>query len=167
MKFITSKDAFIKVLGVCQEVINSKSPISILSNICLEADDDFVHVKCSNSAVSAKTKFNAEISEKGSTTVFCNKLYAIVSQLPDGNIEFESSDKEIQVKAEGKKIKYKLKSLAVDKFPEILDFKKENSIEVAAKDFKECIKQTMFAVSTDSCRYMMTGCYLVFDENPN
>ena len=167
MKFITSKDAFLKVLGVCQEVINSKSPISILSNICLEADDEFVYVKCSNSAVSAKTKFNAEICEKGSTTVFCAKLYAIVSQLPDGNIEFETSEKEIQVKAEGKKIKYKLKSLAVDKFPEVIDFKKETSIEVASKDFKECIKETMFAVSTDSCRYMMTGCYLTADTEQN
>ena len=163
MKFITSKDAFIKVLGVCQEVINSKSPISILSNVYLETNDDYVVVKCTNSAVSAKTKFNAEIIEKGSTTVFCTKLFAIVSQLPDGNIEFETTEKDIQVKAEGKKIKYKLKSLAVDKFPEIIEFKKENSIEVAAKDFKECIKQTLFAVSTDSCRYMMTGWYLVFD----
>ena len=107
MKFITSKDTFVKVLGVCQEVINSKSPISILSNVYLEADDNCIIVKCTNSAVSAKTKFTAEVLEKGSTTVFCGKLFAIINQLPDGNIEFETVDKEIQVKSENKKIKYK------------------------------------------------------------
>lgn len=165
MKFITSKDAFVKVLGVCQEVINSKSPISILSNVYLEADDNCIIVKCTNSAVSAKTKFTADVLEKGSTTVFCGKLFAIINQLPDGNIEFETVDKEIQVKSENKKIKYKLKSLAVDKFPEIIEYKKDGSIEVAAKDFRECIKNTLFAVSTDSCRYMMTGCYLVAEDN--
>ena len=81
MKFITSKDAFIKVLGVCQEVINSKSPISILSNVYLETNDDYVVVKCTNSAVSAKTKFNAEIIEKGNTPEMLEKVHKKYTEL--------------------------------------------------------------------------------------
>ena len=40
MKFVTSRDALLRVLGVAQEVITNKSAISIMSNVLLQTDKE-------------------------------------------------------------------------------------------------------------------------------
>lgn len=167
MKFVTSKDAILRVLSVAQEVITNKSAISIMSNVLLQTDkeNNKVIVKCTNSTINAISSFNADIVEEGETTVFCDKFVSVISSLPMGDIEIESSEIEILVKPLGKKVKFKIKSLAADKFPVFNGFNPENSIQIAAKDFKNLIKHTAFAVSTDSNRYIMTGCYLTKEDN--
>ena len=169
MKFSTSKEALLRVLGVAQEVINNKSPISILSNVLLQADKkaNRVVVKCTNSTVSAVTFFGAQVEEEGETTVFCDKLTGIVSALPQGDIEFESKGTEIFISPSAKKIKFKVKCLATDKFPIVEGFEEKGAFEVAAKDLKEMIRHTIFAVADDPSRYFMSGVYFTKkDEKP-
>ncbi|MBO7518962.1 MAG: hypothetical protein J6T31_07610, partial [Methanobrevibacter sp.] len=55
MKFTVNKSGFLRVLAVAQEVINNKSPISILSNILIQAEKNKLILKCTNSTVSAST----------------------------------------------------------------------------------------------------------------
>ena len=167
MKFVTSKDAILKVLGVAQEVITNKSPVSIMSNVLLQTDKENqkVIVKCTNSTVNAISSFGAEIVEEGTVTVFCDKFVTVISSLPIGDIEIETGENEIIVKPIGKKVKFKIKTLASDKFPVFKGFNADNCIQIAARDFKNLIKHTSFAVSTDSNRYMMTGCYLTKEDN--
>lgn len=167
MKFTTSKEALLRVLSVAQDIITNKSPVSILSNVLLETDkeNNRVYIKCTNSTVKAITYFGADIYEEGATTVFCDKLLSVISSLPIGDVEFESNDMEILIKPTGKKVKFKIKSLASDKFPLINGFNADGAISIAAKDLRTLIKHSKFAVSTDNNRYMMTGCYLVKNDN--
>ena len=167
MKFVTSKDAILRVLGVAQEVITNKSAISIMSNVLLQTDKDNqkIVVKCTNSVISAIGSFGAEIEEEGETTVFCDKFISVINSLPMGDIEIETSENEIVVKPLGKKVRFRIKTLATDKFPIVNGFNPENSIQIAAKDFKNLIKHTSFAVSADSNRYVMTGCYFTKENN--
>ena len=167
MKFVTSKDAILRVLSVAQEVITNKSAVSIMSNVLLQTDKDNnkVIVKCTNSTINAISSFGADIEEEGETTVFCDKFVSVISSLPMGDVEVVTGENEIIVKPIGKKVKFKIKTLASDKFPVFNGFNPENSIKIAAKDFKNLIKHTSFAVSTDSNRYIMTGCYLTKEDN--
>lgn len=162
MKFTASKESLLRVLSVAQEVINNKSPISILSNVLLEADKKAgkVVVKCTNSTVSAVTSFSASVEEDGETTVFCDKLTGIVSALPHGEIVFEKKENELIVSPLAKKVKFKVKCLATDKFPEVVGFNEENALKVSAEELKKMIGQTIFAVADDTSRYFMTGVYL-------
>lgn len=165
MKFTVNKSGFLRVLSVAQEVINNKSPISVLSNVLIQTDKDKLILKCTNSTVSASTFINADVSEEGETTVFCDKLISIISALPDGDIEVEKKDIELTIKPVGKKIKFKIKSLAADKFPEINKFNENGAFNVSAKDFKEMIRQTSFAVADDVNRYFLTGVYFTKHED--
>ena len=167
MKFTTSKDAILRVLSVAQEVITNKSAISIMSNVLLQTDKENqkVIVKCTNSTINAISSFGAEIKEEGEITVFCDKFVSVISSLPMGDVEIETGENEILVKPLGKKVKFRIKTLASDKFPVFNGFNPDNSIKVAAKDFKNLIKHTTFAVSSDSNRYIMTGCYLTKEDN--
>ena len=165
MKFKTNRDSLLNVLSVAQEVITNKSPISILSNVLLQTDENRVIVKCTNSTVNALTSFVAEIEEPGEVTIFCDKLMTVVSSLPMGDVEVFSSGIEIIVQPVAKKIKFKIKTQAADKFPIIKSFVQENAIKVAGKDFKNLIHTTSFAVSTDQNRFIMTGCFICKKDN--
>ena len=165
MKFKTNRDSLLNVLSVAQEVITNKSPISILSNVLLQTEENKVIVKCTNSTVNAITSFAAEIEEPGEVTIFCDKLMTVVSSLPLGDVEISSSGIEIIVQPVAKKIKFKIKTQAADKFPIIKNFIQENAIKVASKDFKSLIHNTSFATSTDQNRFIMTGCYICKNDN--
>ena len=161
MKFTFDRDAMIKEISIAQEIITNKSPISILSNILLIAENGALIIKATDSTVKFSTTIPVDIQEEGRTTIFCDKFMGILSQLPSGDVEFDQKDIEVVIKPIAKRFTAKLKSQTSDKFPEIGSSENIPFFEIGSKDFKEMIKHTMFAVSDDRNRYFMTGVYFL------
>ncbi|MCQ2587500.1 MAG: DNA polymerase III subunit beta [Treponema sp.] len=161
MKFTFDRDAMIKEIAVAQEIITNKSAISILSNILIIAENNELIIKATDSTVKFTTTLPVDIQQEGRTTIFCDKFMSIISSLPPGDIEFIQEDIGVTIRPTAKKVKFQLKSQASDKFPEIGTSENIPFFEVPAKDFKEMIKQTIFAVSEDRNRHFMTGVYFV------
>lgn len=155
MKFQFDRDAMIKEVVIAQEIIANKSPISVLSNVLLIAENNTLTIKASDSTVDYITKIPVEIQEEGSTTIYCDKFMKIISKAPQGQIEFEQSD--ITVTIRPLKGRFTLKSIASDKFPEINSLEGGSYFELPAKELKEMIQQTSFAVSEDGNRHFMMG----------
>lgn len=161
MKFTFDRDAMIKEISIAQEIITNKSPISILSNILVIAENNTLIIKATDSTVKFTTMIPVDIQEEGRTTIFCDKFMSILSSLPSGEIEFIQEDIGVTIKPTTKRVKFQLKSQAGDKFPEIGTSDNLPFFELPSKEFKEMIKQTIFAVSDDKNRYFMTGVYFV------
>ena len=161
MKFVFDRDAMIKEIAIAQEIITNKSPVSILSNILVIAENGTLTIKATDSTVKFTTNVPVDIEEEGRTTNFCDKFMSILSSLPSGDIEFIQEDIGVTIKPISKKVKFQLKSQASDKFPEIGSSENIPFFELSSKDFKEMIKETIFAVSDDRNRYFMTGVYFV------
>ena len=79
----------------------------------------------------------AEIEETGETTVYCDKLYSIVSNL-QGMVCFEKGvdDMEAVIRPEGKKIRFKLRTMTTEKYPYV-----EKSDEEIKKEFIESFRE--------------------------
>lgn len=167
MKIIFFKESMLKAVSVAQEVIATKSPMSILSNILLEAKNDKLTIKATDSTVKFVTTIPVDVIEEGIITIFCDKLMSILSALPNGDVELSKDESGIIIKPLGKKIKFKMKVLASDKFPEMNNLITADDVSfiLSAEDLKELISQTIFAVATDRNRYFMTGIYLTTKEN--
>ncbi len=161
MKFTFDRDAMIKEISIAQEIITNKSPVSILSNILIIAENSSLTIKATDSTVKFSTVIPVDIQEEGRTTIFCDKFMSILSSLPSGDIEFIQEDIGVTIKPISKRVKFQLKSQASDKFPEVGTSENVPFFELPSKDFKEMIKETIFAVSDDRNRYFMTGVYLV------
>lgn len=161
MKFTFDRDAMIKEISVAQEIITNKSPVSILSNILVIAENNNLTIKATDSTVKFTTIIPVDIQEEGRTTIFCDKFMSILSSLPSGDVEFIQDDIEVVIKPIAKRFTAKLKSQTSDKFPEIGTSENLPFFEIPAKEFKEMIRQTIFAVSDDKNRYFMTGVYFV------
>ena len=161
MKFTFDRDAMIKEISIAQEVITNKSPVSILSNILIIAEKGSLTIKATDSTVKFTTVIPVDIQEEGRTTIFCDKFMSILSSLPSGDIEFIQEDIGVTIKPISKRVKFQLKSQASDKFPEIGTSENIPFFEIPSKDFKEMIRETIFAVSDDRNRYFMTGVYFI------
>jgi len=155
----------LKEISIAQEIISSKNAISILSNVYLEAENDTLVIKATDIKVNFETKVPVTVTESGSTTVFCDKFLGILNSIPDGELEFEQKESRITIKPSFKKIKFQLKSIASDKFPEFPAPSSAMSFELPIKEFKQMVTQTVFAVSDDETRYFMNGVY--FEKNNN
>lgn len=164
MKFTCERSMLLKEIAIAQEIISSKNAISILSNVLLEAENDTLVIKATDIKVNFETHVPVNVIESGSTTVFCDKLLGILNSIPDGELEFEQIDIKITIKPSFKKIKFQLKSIASDKFPEFPQAEGLTYFDIPVKEFKEMVVQTVFAISDDETRYFMNGVYF---ENEN
>lgn len=166
MRFSFDRDAMIKEIAIAQEVITNKSPVTILSNILLIAENNSLIIKAADTAVKFTTTIPVEIQQEGRTTIYCDKFMQILSQSPAGEIEFDQEDIKVTIRPTAKKVKFELKSQTSEKFPEIGTSENLPFFEMSSKDFKQMIQHTIFAVSDDKNRYFMTGAYfLKKDEN--
>jgi DNA polymerase III subunit beta len=160
MKFTCEKNAFAREISFAQEIIASKNALSIMSNVLLEAQEGSLSIKATDIKVSFETAIPVDTAEAGSVTVFCDKLSGILASIPEGDIDVEQDDSKVLVKPTFKKVRFQLKTISSEKFPELPEAPDGAFFSVPAKDFKEMINQVVFAVSDDETRYFMNGVYL-------
>jgi DNA polymerase-3 subunit beta len=161
MKFICDRTALLKEIGIAQDIIpsGSSSAITVLSNIYLEARAGRLLIKATDINVYYETQVPVSVVEEGSTMVFGGKLFVFLQSLPDGEIEFTQDDMAFTIKPSFKKLKFSLRTMSSDQFPEFHAFDNLSFFAFPIRDFKEMIQQTLFAVSDDPTRYHMNGVY--------
>ena len=165
MKFTCNKEVILKEISIAQEIISSKNAILIMSNIYLEAVNNSLIIKAKDMKVNFQTEVPVNVIEPGSTTVYSEKFFGIISTFPYDEMEFSQKDNIAIVKPTTKnKPEYKLKSIASDKFPSF-PVSSEPFFELPIKDFKDMVQQSVFAVSDDETRYFMNGVYMEKSED--
>jgi len=160
MKFTCEKNAFAREISFAQEIIASKNALSIMSNVFLDAKDGSLAIKATDIKVSFETTIPVDVSDAGSVTVFCDKLSGILASIPEGDIEFDQDESKVTVKPTFKKVRFQLRTISSEKFPEIPQMPEGSSFSIPLKDFREMINQVIFAVSDDETRFFMNGVYL-------
>jgi DNA polymerase III subunit beta len=161
MKFTCERDVIMKEIAVASEIISSRNALSILSNVMIHAEQNELTVRATDLKVSFETKIPVDVSEPGTTTIFCDKFLGILRSLPGGEVEFEQEDSDrFVIRPLFKKIDFRLRSISSDKYPEIQLAPQESYFEFPQAELIEMINQTVFAVSDDETRYFMNGVYL-------
>ena len=102
---------------------------------------------------------DVEIEEEGKAVVDSRMFADIIRKLPDNDITISLTDKNLLlIECEGSQ--YKLSTMNADEFPTLPTINVEKTISLPQKVFKDMIKRTLFAVSTDENRPIFTGCLL-------
>lgn len=161
MRFTCDRDTLLKEISIAQEIISSRNALSILSNVYLDANDNTLTIRATDLKVSFETRIPVEVTEAGNTTVFCDKLSGIMRSLPQGEIEFvaEEGTDQFVIRPRFKKIDFRLKSIAAEKYPELKLVSDDAVFEIEQSTLIDMITQTIFAVSDDETRYFMNGVY--------
>ena len=124
-------------------------------------------IKATDSRVNFETVLPIQLQEEGETTIYCDKFMGILTSLPEGEIEFNqplTNDNDLAItvviKPIDKKIKFQIKSMSVDKYPDFSSADDVPYFEVPSREIKEMIEQTSFAVSDDITRLFMNGVFM-------
>lgn len=169
MKFTVEKDLLIREVQIALEIIASRSNMSILSNVLLQAEGGELTIRATDLKVSFETQIPVVVTDPGVTTVFCDKLQSILRSLPEGEVEFEqgsqAAGENFVIRPKFKDIDFRLRSIPAEKFPELqIRIDASAYVEFPQQEFVEMVTQTAFAVSDDETRFFMNGVYVESDE---
>jgi DNA polymerase-3 subunit beta len=101
----------------------------------------------------------------GAATALSKNLGDLLSALPDGDVDLmaeQSDEVSFALHVRSGKASYKLLGLAPDEFPPVPVLETDTTFRVKTNDFKDAIRQTLFATSTDDTRPILTGILLSY-----
>lgn len=163
MKLVLVKEKFLAGLQTVQNVISSRSTLPVLSNILIKATDGKLTLAATDLDTGIRTEVEAKIDKAGSITLPAKKLFTIVRDLPADELVFESDGKQHATIKSGS-FSTKLLGIAEDDFPPFPSSQGQKVFKIDQKIFKEMLKSTSYAVSTDESRYVLNGALLSFKE---
>lgn len=164
MKLKITKTALLDGLQKVQNIVSLRSTLPILSNVKLEAKDKTLQMTTTDLDVTIRCGVEAEVQAEGASTLPVKRLSGIIRELPDKLIEIDIDDKNIgSVRCESSS--FKLNGLSEDEFPPMAKPETKYAYRLDQGAFKEMLRKTSYAVSTDESRFILNGVLLSFKAN--
>jgi DNA polymerase-3 subunit beta len=152
MKGSINQEAFIQVLSRVYGVADRKNTIPILANVLLEVEDSGkLRISATDLHLSVNGSVLVHVKEVGSTTIPARKLYGIVRDLPESEINF-SLDKNHFFRLNCGKVKYRIAGTPAEDFPSSLSIEDVKFFSIDSEVLKNMIEKTYIAISSDEGR---------------
>jgi DNA polymerase-3 subunit beta len=164
MNLTISKEQIIHGLQSVQNVVSTRSTLPILSNVLLRADGDQLKFTATDLDVTVSCGVEARIKKGGASTVPVKKLFGIVRELSDSEIELEVDEKHNCTIRAGSSF-YRINGLGADEFPPLPQFQQDNVVTLAQETIRAMVRRTSFAISTDESRYVLNGIYFSLKDH--
>ena len=165
MQFLINKNLFLSGLGKIQGIVEKRHTIPILSNVLIEAKDNIITITATDLEVGLKSTYEAEILEEGKVTVSAKKLYEIIKELPDKEINFITKNN-FWVEIKCGKSEFNLVGLSPEEFPKFPELNIEQNI-INRNILSEMIEKTLFSISTDETKFNLTGIFIKSKDKNN
>ena len=159
MKFTIAKEQLITGLQAVQNIVSTRTTLPILSNVLLRGEGKKVELTATDLDVAVSCAVEAEVQKDGAFTVPVKKLFGIVRELGNNEIEVEVDEKNACKLKAGASF-YKLNGLGADEFPPLPKFSEKKKVQIPQEKLKGMLRKTSFAVSTDETRYVLNGIFL-------
>ena len=152
MNLTVAKDQIINGLQAVQNVVGVRTTLPILSNVLIRAEGDRLEFTATDLDVTVACAVEAKIKKGGATTVPVKKLFGIIRELNNPEIEIEVDDKNTCSVRSGASF-YKINGLSAEEFPPLPKFKEDKKVVLPQEKIRGMLKKTSFAISTDESRY--------------
>lgn len=157
MKIMVERDLLINAVNTAEKAVAAKSSLPILENILISAQTD-IRMTGNNLELGIETKVAGMIIQPGAVCVEAKIFNQIVRKLPEGQVNIDADNENITISCE--KTELKIKGFNATEYPGLPDIEKENSISITQGQLKDFIRQTIFSVSVEETRPVLTGEYI-------
>lgn len=147
-------------------VAPAKNASPILTNYLIEAssEDGMVKITATDLEITVVTKFAAAVSESGTIAISAKHFNEIVNFMPEAPIHFAREAELLRIKCN--KIDFNLLIADHTLFPVVPEISLEKAIRLDSRQFDRMISKTIFAVSTDVNRAVLTGvCWKIMENS--
>ncbi len=164
MKITISKEELLHGLQAVQNVVGTRSTLPILGNVLLKAVGKKLELRATDLDVSVEGAVGADVSKEGTTTLPAKRFFGLVREIENGEIEIEVNNKnECSVHAGASK--YKLRGTAAEEFPALPKFKERGQVKIGQSKFREMLRKTSYAISSDETRIVLNGLFIKLDDD--
>src|SRR5580700_6101516 len=146
MNLTITKEQIINGLQAVQNIVGTRTTLPILSNVLIRAEGDRVEFTATDLDVTVACAVEASVKKAGSSTVPVKKLFGIVRELSNPEIEIEVDEKNMCSVRSGASF-YKINGLAAEEFPPLAKFKEEKKVALPQEKIRGMLKKTSFAIS--------------------
>jgi len=164
MKFNCKKEDLQAVLSLAHSIVNPKSTLSILSNVLIETEGPHdLYITATDLEIGAKCLVKAEVIDQGSVTLPAKKFFDVVKGFPIRDLTIEISENNV-ASLTSESTLVKILGLPKDEFPKFPEVSMDRAITIGQAVFKKMLQRTVYAISEDSTRYVLTGLYMSFKD---
>lgn len=158
MKFMCSKQNLLEGINIVKTAVSTKTTLSILEGILIQTNEDSKSIKLigNDLEIGIEYTLEADIQSQGNIVIEARLFSEIIRNFGDSQILFELKENNI-INLECENSKFEIKGNSAESYPSLPVFEPENSVKVKQNLLKEMINQTIFAVSTDENRKILTG----------
>src|SRR4030095_10005505 len=127
MNLTISKEQIINGLQAVQNVVSNRTTLPILSNVLMRAEGERLEFTATDLDVTIACSVEAKVKKPGASTVPVKKLFGIVRELSNSEIDMEVDDKNVCTIRSGPSF-YKIHGLSADEFPPRPQFKEDKKV---------------------------------------
>ncbi len=162
MKLAIPKNELQRGLGRIQTIVEKRNTMPILANVHLEAKsgkEASLELAATDLEVGIRSSQPANVKKAGAVTVSAKKLYEIVRELPEEEVQIEATtDAYLSIRCA--RAEFRLAGTSAEEYPALPSFEPKNVTTVQAVVLSQMIERTMYAASADETRYNLNGVYL-------
>jgi len=164
MKFSCDKNILVQAVNAVIKILPAKSPMPLLEGILLETGENNLKLIGYDMEVGIDTCIEVEVQTPGKIVVN-GKMFGDVLKNLDNNIIYISVDDKYNMSITCGLIKYVLPCLDAQAYPEMPVLENSKIFNIKQNIFLSMIRQTLFAVSTNDSRPILTGSLFDIGEN--
>src|ERR1051325_9193457 len=122
MNLTITKEQMLNGLQAVQNVVSTRTTLPILSNVLIRAEGDRIEFTATDLDVTISCGVEAKVTKPGASTVPVKRLFGIVRELGNSELDLDVDDKNVCSIRSGPSY-YKINGLSADEFPPLPRFK--------------------------------------------
>ena len=156
MKILCDRTALLEAVSVVSSVVPTKTTKPILQNVLLRAGKEGISLFATDLEMAAKVQLDSvKVSKQGSVLLPGKETAALLRELTDPTVTFESSDLRCKIESGGGS--FVLLGEDPEQFPSEAAVKSGKRLEIEAGVMLRMIQETMFAAAREETRYAING----------
>ena len=163
MKFKINQDHFSNGLQQVLNVVATRSTMPILSNVLIEAEEEYILLTTTNLDLGIRCRIKADVETPGGITLPVRKLATIVRELPQIDV-FVDAGHNNQAKITSGGSLFKIMGINTEEFPPLPSFENRHVFELSQSEIVSMLKSVSYGQSTDENRYILNGVYFNFAD---
>lgn len=164
MKLVIQKDRFLDGLQLVQNVVSTRTTLPILGNVLIKTLDGKVSLSTTDLDTGIRAEVEATVEKPGAITLPARKLFSIIRELPATEITLEV-DTKLSATIRAGTSYFRIMGLPEEDFPPFPKTDGAHIFKLEQKSFREMLRRTAYAMSTDESRYVLNGALLCFKDN--
>lgn len=165
MKLVCSRESLLNAINIVSKAVSSRTTMPILECILLTASEGQLKLTSNDMELAIESSgIEAEIEQEGNIALDARFFSDIIRKVNGESVKISTDDKNIATISCGKS-EFKISGQNGDDFPPIPEVEKNLRFVIAQSDLRNLIRQTIFSISQDESKPILTGELIEIDDN--